>query len=56
MLTLDALDKLIFDGMTADSGEHFSDIAHHVRNAARKFYAALTGDVSLDLPHTRGSL
>jgi hypothetical protein len=42
MLTLDALDKLIYDGMTEDSGEHFSDIAHHVRNAARAVYAKLT--------------
>ena len=38
MLTLDAIDKLIFNGMTEDSGEHFSDIAHHVRNAARAVY------------------
>ena len=42
MLTLDKLDKLIFNGMTEDSGEHFSDIAHHVRNAARAVHAALT--------------
>jgi hypothetical protein len=42
MLTLDTLDKLIFNGMTEDSGEHFSDIAHHVRNAARAVHAAMT--------------
>ena len=42
MLTLDALDKLIFNGMTEDSGEHFSDIAHHVRNAAKAVYLAMT--------------
>lgn len=42
MLNLDALDKLIFNGMTEDSSEHFTDIAHHVRNAARAVYAAMT--------------
>jgi hypothetical protein len=25
-----------------DSGEHFTDIAHHVRNAARAVFAAMT--------------
>ena len=42
MLTLDKLDKIIYEGMTEDSGEQFNDIAHHVRNAARAVYAAMT--------------
>jgi hypothetical protein len=41
MLTLNALDKLIYNGMTEDSGEMFTDIAHHVRNAAWVVYAAM---------------
>jgi len=41
MLTLETIEKLIFEGMTEDSGENFSDMTHHVRNAARMVHAAL---------------